>query len=250
MNRSIHCFKLFVAQLALTVSLSTVAFASGQPTEGIVVYEWTGTVTTANQGAYYGVNVGDPASCKIFIPDDVDPYYVNGTVSRYHAVWTEIQAGQFSAVPDPESNYHGTVTMSNDIIAADGTYDKIETNTDFSSITSGYIFCGTRVFFPPSAFASSDLLLSTPNTPMTLAHFMQIDDSFHISIARIDFDTYTVTHLPEAADVNADTVVDVQDLLAVINMFGSPCKLCDEDVNEDGVVNVMDVIAVISAWDQ
>jgi hypothetical protein len=47
--------------------------------------------------------------------------------------------------------------------------------------------------------------------------------------------------------VNADGIVNVSDILAVIDNWGS-CKGCAEDTNEDGWVNVEDLLAVISAW--
>jgi probable HAF family extracellular repeat protein len=52
------------------------------------------------------------------------------------------------------------------------------------------------------------------------------------------------------ADINADGVVNVADLLAVINAWGT-CPsgvLCAPDVNEDEIVNVADLLAVINSW--
>lgn len=47
-------------------------------------------------------------------------------------------------------------------------------------------------------------------------------------------------------DVNSDGQVDVTDLLAVINAWGSPDG--PADVNNDGDVNVSDLLIVINAW--
>ena len=48
-------------------------------------------------------------------------------------------------------------------------------------------------------------------------------------------------------DINGSGAVDVDDLLAVINGWGS-CPCCSADVNFDGVVDVDDLLAVINDW--
>lgn len=49
---------------------------------------------------------------------------------------------------------------------------------------------------------------------------------------------------PPTADVNADGVVNILDLVVVANAFGEP----DPDVNGDGTVNVLDLVAVANAF--
>ncbi len=48
-------------------------------------------------------------------------------------------------------------------------------------------------------------------------------------------------------DVNGDGIVDVNDILALIVVWG-PCNGCPEDLNGDGSVNVNDLIQLISYW--
>jgi len=48
-------------------------------------------------------------------------------------------------------------------------------------------------------------------------------------------------------DVNGDGVIDVNDILALIVVWG-PCTGCPEDLNNDGSVNVTDLIQLISYW--
>ncbi|MCI0364314.1 MAG: dockerin type I domain-containing protein [Phycisphaerales bacterium] len=50
-----------------------------------------------------------------------------------------------------------------------------------------------------------------------------------------------------AGDVNADGVVNIHDLLAVIASWGA-CQCCLADANYDGVVNVSDLLIVIQTW--
>ncbi|MBX3373447.1 MAG: right-handed parallel beta-helix repeat-containing protein [Phycisphaeraceae bacterium] len=56
--------------------------------------------------------------------------------------------------------------------------------------------------------------------------------------------------LPPAcpADVNADSVVDFHDLLAVLQAFGMTCSGCPQDVDGSGAVGMNDVLELISAW--
>ena len=57
---------------------------------------------------------------------------------------------------------------------------------------------------------------------------------------------------PCPGDINSDQVINVADLLAVINSWGScptPCPPnCSADINLDCTVNVSDLLAVINAW--
>lgn len=54
------------------------------------------------------------------------------------------------------------------------------------------------------------------------------------------------------ADVNADSIVNVLDLLAVISAWGScspPPELCPADLDGNGIVNVLDLLIVINNYD-
>ena len=54
-----------------------------------------------------------------------------------------------------------------------------------------------------------------------------------------------------AGDVNADGIVDVNDLVMVISNWGAcpvPPTPCDADVDGDGIVDVDDLVAVITDW--
>jgi hypothetical protein len=52
---------------------------------------------------------------------------------------------------------------------------------------------------------------------------------------------------PCAEDINGDQWVNVDDLFALLNAWGS-CDDCPEDINDDGIVNVDDLFAVLNAW--
>ncbi|MEE3001141.1 MAG: S8 family serine peptidase [Planctomycetota bacterium] len=49
-------------------------------------------------------------------------------------------------------------------------------------------------------------------------------------------------------DANGDGKVNVDDILAVIAMWGSSCSDCTEDLNGDGTVDVNDLLLVIANW--
>ena len=48
-------------------------------------------------------------------------------------------------------------------------------------------------------------------------------------------------------DVNGDGMVNVTDLLAIMDAWGS-CDGCPADLNDDGLVNVTDLLIVIGNW--
>ena len=55
-----------------------------------------------------------------------------------------------------------------------------------------------------------------------------------------------------APDINGNGTVNVSDLLAVINGWGTcanPCPpYCGADINDDCIINVSDLLAVINGW--
>ena len=51
---------------------------------------------------------------------------------------------------------------------------------------------------------------------------------------------------PDCPDINADGYVNVSDLLAVIDQWGSTDS--DADINGDGIVNVTDLLEVVGNW--
>jgi hypothetical protein len=48
-------------------------------------------------------------------------------------------------------------------------------------------------------------------------------------------------------DVNGDDLVDVADILAVVDAWGS-CLSCPEDLNGVGFVDVVDLLEVVGNW--
>ena len=55
---------------------------------------------------------------------------------------------------------------------------------------------------------------------------------------------------PCPADINADGVVNVLDLIELLLCFGQPAVpgCVGEDINEDGTVNVLDLIDLLLAF--
>ncbi|MDP6480231.1 MAG: hypothetical protein QGI75_09350, partial [Phycisphaerales bacterium] len=52
---------------------------------------------------------------------------------------------------------------------------------------------------------------------------------------------------PCYADVNNDSIVDVNDLLEIIGSWGY-CFECVGDTNQDSYIDVTDLLAVVAAW--
>lgn len=49
------------------------------------------------------------------------------------------------------------------------------------------------------------------------------------------------------ADLNGDDLVNVNDLLVMLTVWG-PCPGCPADLNGDGNVNVIDLLELLTAW--
>ncbi len=65
------------------------------------------------------------------------------------------------------------------------------------------------------------------------------------TLADLDGEIYLKSETPPTADVNADGVVNIQDLVIVANAFGEAAP----DVNGDGVVNIQDLVIVANAFE-
>jgi hypothetical protein len=68
-----------------------------------------------------------------------------------------------------------------------------------------------------------------------------------VSAATLDLTVEILDSPPPASDVDLSGEVNLDDLLAVIGLWG-PCACCAADVNGDDVVNVDDLLAVIASW--
>ena len=54
-----------------------------------------------------------------------------------------------------------------------------------------------------------------------------------------------------AGDVNADSIINVLDIVAAVNFVlgtGSPsdAEACASDFNSDGIINVLDIVAIVN----
>ncbi len=65
------------------------------------------------------------------------------------------------------------------------------------------------------------------------------------TLADLDGEIYLKSETPPTADVNADGVVNIQDLVIVASAFGE----AEPDVNGDGVVNIQDLVIVANAFE-
>jgi hypothetical protein len=70
--------------------------------------------------------------------------------------------------------------------------------------------------------------------------------------APVDMDMSVVNIVPTtAADVTLDGSVNIDDLLSVINGWGTcpqPLAMCPADINCSGGVDIDDLLAVINGW--
>ena len=71
-----------------------------------------------------------------------------------------------------------------------------------------------------------------------------LKDKHRHTLADLDGEIYLKAETPTTADVNADGVVNILDLVAVANAFGEAAP----DLNGDGVVNIQDLVIVANAF--
>ncbi len=88
---------------------------------------------------------------------------------------------------------------------------------------------------------------STELWEVTLGSHFPIISSEGIETIFDYLDTHTKPEPSCLADVTGDSVVGVNDLLSLIDVWG-PCGSCDEDINGSGTVDVNDLLIVIDAW--
>ena len=91
----------------------------------------------------------------------------------------------------------------------------------------------TDVMSPGNLFSNFSITTSDEDLPGAIEHSMSV--------------TFTVTveagETPCDGDVNADGLVDISDLLALLDVWGSADA--DGDLNDDGVVNIDDLLIVL-----
>ena len=91
----------------------------------------------------------------------------------------------------------------------------------------------TDAMSPGNLFSSFSITTSDEDLPGAIEHSLSV--------------TFTVTveagETPCEGDVNADGLVDISDLLALLDVWGSASA--DGDLNEDGVVNIDDLLIVL-----
>ena len=71
-----------------------------------------------------------------------------------------------------------------------------------------------------------------------------VEDKHWHTVPDLDGEIYLKAETAPTADVNADGVVNVLDLVIVANAFGEAAP----DVNGDGTVNVLDLVRVANAF--
>ncbi len=71
-----------------------------------------------------------------------------------------------------------------------------------------------------------------------------VENQHRHTLADLDGEIYLKVETPPTADVNADGVVNILDLVIVANAFGEATP----DLNGDGTVNVLDLVLVANAF--
>jgi hypothetical protein len=131
----------------------------------------------------------------------------------------------------------------------------IANNTDFLSgvplDTSNIGMHFLRTFSSPNIWPSLNILDALGN--YAFEFMSSYEWTFNVGPGtplEIAYQTISLTLVqPCPADVTANHIVNIDDLLAVINGWGA-CGMapCSADINHSGVVDIDDLLAVITGW--
>lgn len=160
-----------------------------------------------------------------------------------------------NTIQDFDGSLGGTGNSGDDplLIDPDGPDDIYGTEDDNARLSDNSP-CrdeGNNSFLPPDQFdldgdgnTTEPIPLDLDLLPRVVNGVVDIGAFEHQAIACIaDLE-------PDTEGGGGDNIVNVLDLLAVINSWGScdPLLPCLADINNDGNVNVLDLLAVIAAW--
>ena len=132
------------------------------------------------------------------------------------------------------------------VLQMTGSIEDGETQTSLTGDLSW--FSNEVIESPPIAFEDVPLPLPTVLPPGETANLLlsAIAESATFNTS-INWHIEASGQLGLPGDVDGDGYVGVNDLLAIIAVWG-PCANCDEDLNGDSVVNVNDLLEVIGNW--
>ncbi len=244
-------YKNLFFSLAIILQITSLGFCDECLT-GYVEYEWSGIISDEEYiPPQSGIEYGDTLNIKMHIPDDHLPYEIDSFGSDYGLCWVEIQIGSISLFPMQYPYNSGHVTLRNDFEYQGIVYDELR----FSFVLSQqqefwgqYLSVDGGVYLPEFILDNEeDVVFQYPDSTSGF----EIEGLALVSsagpLADGTLHSLTVTHYPESEDVNADTIVDVVDLLQVVSAMGD-CIGCEEDIDGDGTVDVSDLLLVINAW--
>lgn len=136
--------------------------------------------------------------------------------------------------------------LSQGILEIEGTIEIV--NERYQMIGEVILDSDETVEGPPISFENVPFDVSTVIPQGETAHLLvsavaksatMMNSAYLHIIARGDVN--------QQGDVDGDGVVGVNDLLALIAVWGQ-CASCNEDINNDGFVNVTDLLIVIANW--
>ncbi len=132
---------------------------------------------------------------------------------------------------------------------------------DLQPDPGGYLQMSARISDGSVISESSLVFESEPGPHSILLLFIDFDAAGVVDLADIDAieislyaspgTDFSIERLVAAqaipGDANADAVVNMADLMAVIGAWGD-CKGCMEDLDDDGVVGIIDLLIVLANW--
>lgn len=204
-------------------------------------YLWhnNGDLTFTEISRAAGLDLGGDARAVAYLDADRDGdldflITVNSSTLRYYRNDTSNQGNWLQVTLD---------TSTNPLLASNGYGSRI-------IATAGGLTYVRYINGSPSYLATSQLM----------AHFglgsAKLIDQLKIywnrgnvtTLSNVTVNQFLIVHAPIPADITADGIVNVDDLLALINAWGACQTPCPADVDGNGTVNVDDLLALINNW--
>ena len=200
---------------SVSLTLVLIQTVNGDQTHMLhrLLADWGEGTSDASGGSGAPSTPGDATWLHTFFPDQF---------------WTN-PGGDFVPVASASQTVPGVtgpVTWSDPLLAAD-----VQSWLDAPATNFGWLMTGNEdEIFTSKKFASKDNFVEEDRPKLT-----------------IDFTPPPPPPPPCPGDITHDGIVNVADLLAVINAWGS-CTGCAADANGDDVINVADLLMVINGW--
>jgi len=225
--------------------------------KGEVVLDVDPQFQPVKTGTWTAAGVYDPSTNRTVFTD-ADASFQPGALVGNALNPDDTQSSQFYIVANDKTTISvpGDVKIAlNNIDAAAG--DAYVVSNPRVSASSPAIDAGNNLLVPDDVSdldGDGDLNEPTPVDLEGVARFIDVPTVPDTGVPGNGFDAVvdlgafeTTASTPCAGDLNANDIVGIGDLLALLAVWG-PCESCAADFDADGMVGISDLLTLLSVW--